>query len=79
MKNLILYSTVGCHLCEQALDVITPLLTEEYKLREIDISDSDALMERYGIRIPVIAREPDGAEINWPFDSHDFILFLCQP
>ncbi|MEH6556650.1 MAG: glutaredoxin family protein [Oceanicoccus sp.] len=76
MKTLILYGTLGCHLCEQALELITPLIGGEYSLVEIDISDSSDLIERYGIRIPVVAMQGDGAEIGWPFDGEDFVGFL---
>ncbi len=33
---------------------------------EVDISDSDTLFERYGVRIPVL-QHPDGRELDWPF------------
>lgn len=77
MKELILYSTVGCHLCEQALALIEPVLDDKYQIVEVDISDSDDLMARYGIRIPVIARADNGTEIGWPFDQQQFLAFLA--
>lgn len=76
MKDLLLYSTLGCHLCEQALDVIEPLLAEQYRLIEVDISDSDELVSRYGIRIPVVARCDNHREIDWPFDRQQLLDFL---
>ena len=76
MKTLILYGTLGCHLCEQALELITPLVASEYDLVEIDISDSDELIERYGVRIPVVAIQGCEAEIGWPFNSERFVNFL---
>ena len=77
MKELIVYSTVGCHLCEQALALIEPELGTQYQVVEVDISDSDDLMTRYGIRIPVVARSDNGAEIGWPFDRQQFLVFLA--
>tara|TARA_B110000014_G_C19567683_1_gene302573 strand:- start:10 stop:243 length:234 start_codon:yes stop_codon:yes gene_type:complete len=77
MKQLTLYSTVGCHLCEQALELIEPLLDSQYQVVEVDISDSDDLIARYGIRIPVVARNDNGAEIGWPFDQPQFLAFLA--
>ena len=76
MKTLILYSTVGCHLCEQALEVMRPLVAADYQINEVDISESDELMERYGIRIPVVARQDNGHELGWPFDHQLFSAFL---
>ena len=57
MKTIILYSTLGCHLCEQAMALLEPLLAaSDFELDEVDISESDILMDRYGIRIPVLRR-----------------------
>ena len=44
-------------------------------VKEIEIADSDELMKRYGVRVPVIAR-PDGDEISWPFSLDELKLFL---
>lgn len=76
MKTLVLYGTLGCHLCEQALAMIAPLVINEYNLVEVDISDSDELMARYDIRIPVVVMQESEAEIGWPFDTNRFLSFL---
>ncbi|MFA7553622.1 MAG: glutaredoxin family protein [Spongiibacteraceae bacterium] len=76
MKTLVLYTTLGCHLCEQALALIEPVLSAEYQISEVEISESDHLMAVYGIRIPVIQRQDTGAEIGWPFDQQQFRRFL---
>jgi hypothetical protein len=65
---LILYSTSACHLCEQALELMQPLVAAGCEIRVVDISESDELFERYGILIPVLRRVASGAELNWPFD-----------
>ena len=75
MKSLTLYSTTGCHLCEQAMELIGPIVADQYVINTIDIGNSDELIDRYGVRIPVIARE-DGLEIGWPFDKGSFLHFL---
>ena len=69
---LILYGTSACHLCEIASDL---LRDARCQFEEIDISESDALFERYGVTIPVLKRE-DGAELNWPFDSAHLADFV---
>lgn len=77
MRSVILYGTSGCHLCEQAAALLEPLLTRpDWDLREVDISDSDELVERYGIRIPVLLRVADGGELGWPFAERDVREFL---
>lgn len=73
--TLILYSTGACHLCEQAENLLAQLVWPVPLVVEVvDISESDALMQRYGPRIPVLAvyREGDAAglastELDWPF------------
>lgn len=66
---LTLYTGPHCHLCDQAKDIIYPVLQGvDWRLQEVDISQSDALQERYGIRIPVIVT-PDGREKGWPFSA----------
>jgi len=63
--KLLLYGTRFCHLCEQAGAVLHAAgVTAEY----IDIAEDDALLEQYGMRIPVVRRVDNGAELGWPFD-----------
>ncbi|HEY8887065.1 MAG TPA: glutaredoxin family protein [Gallionella sp.] len=64
--KLLLYGTRFCHLCEQAEAVLhAARLTAEY----IDITEDKALLEKYGMRIPVVQRVDNGAEFGWPFDA----------
>ena len=74
MPSLILYSTLGCHLCEQAQQLCVQVLGEA--VPEIDIIDDDALYERYGVRIPVLQRQDNGMELGWPFDADAIMRFL---
>lgn len=83
VRTLTLYTTLGCHLCEQAEAVIGPQLASgQWRLQSVDIAQSDELIERYGVRIPVVAKMAENdssnvvAELGWPFDSHQFALFL---
>ncbi|WP_051789532.1 glutaredoxin family protein [Endozoicomonas montiporae] len=42
----------------------------------IEISNSDELIDRYGIRIPVIKEQGTEKEAGWPFDFeqlHDWV------
>lgn len=64
-----LYSTLGCHLCEQAKQLVeTAVGPEGDGWQEIDIADSEILMTQYGIRIPVLQSAATKAELAWPFD-----------
>ncbi len=67
-----LYSTVGCHLCEQAKVILWPLLLQyQFRLVEVDIAESDEMIELYGTRIPVLHVKDPVTELNWPFTTQD--------
>lgn len=59
-----LYGKAGCHLCEEALEVLTQLRDSGlvFEVLEIDIEGDDALHLAYLERIPVI--EVDGVEVG---------------
>lgn len=79
MKPIYLYSTPGCHLCELAREVVDPLLNSyPLILEEIDIAQSDELIERYGIKIPVLKSPHHLDELCWPFDSAQAADFLVR-
>ena len=64
--EVVLFSTVGCHLCERAEALIRQ--RTDVILKTVEIADDPALLERYGLRIPV-ARRATGQELDWPFDA----------
>jgi len=71
--NIKLYSTTCCHLCEEAEAILREVGIEaDY----VDIADDDELLEKYGIRIPVLKRVDTGAELGWPFDAVAVLRFL---
>jgi glutaredoxin len=56
-----LFTRPGCHLCDEARAVVLEERERSaFELEEIDIESSDALIEEYGLRIPVVAI--DGVE-----------------
>jgi len=77
VKQLYLYTTSGCHLCEKAEEILVALASEGVlEWQAVEISDSDELVERYGIRIPVIRPVNDTSELGWPFDREDLRNWL---
>ncbi len=79
MKTVFLYSTSGCHLCDLAWEILTPIVTRlPLRLEEIDIAESDDLIARYGVRIPVLKFDGKNEELGWPFDGHQALRFLQQ-
>jgi len=73
--HLTLYTTEGCHLCDQALALLEPWLAKGLKLASVDIAEDDLLMARYGVRIPVIA-SPSGEELGWPFNAEGLASWI---
>jgi len=67
------YGTSGCHLCDEAIALLEAIGNVTW--HKIDIADDDALLARYGTRIPVLARS-DGREIGWPFGTTELTAFL---
>ena len=72
LVELTLYSTSGCHLCESASRLLAsmPELVR-HPVAVVDIADDEALLARYGTRIPVLACR--GREIGWPFNADDVL------
>lgn len=70
MDNILtLYTGPHCHLCDQAKDVIYPVIQEAgWRLEEVNIAEDESLKDKYAMRIPVIVL-PDGQEKGWPFSS----------
>ena len=80
-SSLYLYSTAGCHLCEQAEALLQPLLSAGlFHVQVVEISHDEALVQRYGIRIPVLACEGKGGrlELGWPFDQAQVLSWWSQ-
>lgn len=78
MKQLVLYSTLACHLCELALDEISACLDgqEGWLLEEIDIADDPVLLQAYGTSIPVLYFPLANQGLYWPFDRFQVEQFL---
>jgi len=72
--KLLLYGTACCHLCGQAEALLHAL---GVSAAHIDIADDDALLERYGTRIPVVRRLDNDTEIGWPFERESLRDFLA--
>ena len=57
--SLTLYTRPGCHLCEQAEEILDYL---SVAFTAVDISADVDLVRQYGVRIPVLQRS-DKAEL----------------
>lgn len=62
MSTVTVYSRPGCHLCDEALVALAPILADTgATLDEVDIEQDDALHRAHLERIPVIL--VDGREV----------------
>jgi glutaredoxin len=58
--QVIFYTKAGCHLCEEARDMLEDIAAlTTYELTEIDIRSDPAIFEKYRYRIPVITINGD--------------------
>jgi hypothetical protein len=73
---LLLYSTEGCHLCERA-DALVRRWADR-AIETVEIADDEALLERYGTRIPVLRRADIDRELDWPFDEAAIRALLAR-
>ncbi|NLY13939.1 MAG: glutaredoxin family protein [Gammaproteobacteria bacterium] len=71
-----LFGTLGCHLCEEAEQVLQPFVDQGLIVELLDIIDSEQWLERYALTIPVLRRVDNGQELNWPFDEQDILQLL---
>ena len=82
----ILYSTLGCHLCDQAEQLITPLMAYfQLSSQRLDISAPDhklsdqsaeQLIARFGEQIPVLGVTFSQLTLAWPFDQAAVLQFI---
>jgi hypothetical protein len=71
--ELILYSTWGCHLCEQAEQLLS---AQQLQYRLLDIVDDEVAFAQFRTSIPVLAAGPH--LLAWPFDAVTLGDFIRQ-
>ncbi len=77
--ELTFYTTDGCHLCEEAKELLQQLLSacpEQYQIETIDIIEAESLIQQYGTRIPVVKRNSSVSDLGWPFDYEGLLKFV---
>ena len=74
--SLVVYSRQGCHLCDELLEELLPLVRGRLGVEVRDIDTRDDWRETYNTRIPVV--EYDGEAVcEYHLDS-DRILSLLR-
>jgi len=59
MMVLTLYSRPECHLCEQMVAELEPLVAGKGRIDVVDISEDPRLSRRFGLKIPVLMHEDE--------------------
>ncbi|KPZ54697.1 MULTISPECIES: glutaredoxin family protein [Pseudoalteromonas] len=77
MASFVLYHTDGCHLCEQAEQVLLSVLGNKNTLQLTDIMTDEQLLARFQLSIPVFESKT-GQLLYWPFDAQTVHEFLAQ-
>ena len=76
LVNCELFGTLGCHLCEEAEQVLQPFVAQGLVVELLDIIDSPEWLERYSLSIPVLRRVDTGQELHWPFAQQAVLQLL---
>ena len=78
--RLLLLGTAGCHLCEQAQQLINDCLPNYSVLtvESIDIAEQEQWQADYAIRIPVLFHPETQKDLGWPFDSAQLNAFIDE-
>ena len=73
-----LLGTEGCHLCEEAQLILHDVVRQTgVAVQLVDIaeqSNSEVLIERYGLRIPVLRSQQ--RELDWPFGVEQVLQWV---
>lgn len=72
-EPLILYSRADCHLCDT---VIVMMDKAGVPWRPVNIDRDPELIQKYGVRVPVVQHPGSGRELFFPFSDHDLFRFL---
>jgi hypothetical protein len=78
MADFLLFGTEGCHLCDEAEQLLTDA---GIAFASKDIMENDDWQQRYGLLIPVLWHAGSRRQLNWPFDSRqlqDFTESVIQ-
>ena len=56
--------------------VLLPFVEHGLLVELLDIVEREEWVDHYALRIPVLRRTDNGAELNWPFEAEQVASFL---
>lgn len=72
-RKLLLYTLLGCHLCEQVEIMLREMGVDSVA---VEIDTDPALEQKYDVHIPVLFLPDSGRELFYPFDESQVEEFL---
>ncbi len=75
MAKFYLYHTDGCHLCEQAHDMLQQALPPEL-IEGREIMANEQWLAEFQVSIPVVENAQSGQRLYWPFDTQQLQQFI---
>ncbi len=76
MSKVVLYHTQGCHLCEQAYQLLLECGAVTH-IEQLDIINDQQLIAQYQTSIPVVMVQSSKAKLYWPFTLDDIQTLLA--
>jgi hypothetical protein len=79
MKKVTFYTTLNCHLCEEAYHMLLEVISDislEIDVVDITHEHNRNLRSTYAERIPVITCDHVDTELDWPFTPVDIKNYL---
>lgn len=78
--KLLLLSTSGCHLCEQAETLVNESLTtnKDISVELVDIAEQTQWQQDYATKIPALVRPESLQALCWPFSKDQIFTFIKQ-
>jgi hypothetical protein len=70
VSKVTLYHTQGCHLCDQAYELLINVV-DVCDIKLLDIVESEQYLALYQTSIPVLENNQNGNKLYWPFNEHD--------
>ncbi len=77
MKTLRLFSRPECHLCDELVTALEPIIRGRARLEIVNIDDDLTLKKRYGLRIPVLVGEAQELSA-YPLDAAAVEAYLAS-
>lgn len=72
------YTTEGCRLCDEALEMVQPIVERlRFELQVIEIMDNAEAESAYAEHIPVMGRSDRSAPLYWPFSAAAVYRYLA--